>query len=91
MTITRYRKKPIPVEARQLLGSDDGNAGRELAAWCGGSIGGTYREPRILVPTLEGDLTARVGDWIVKGPHGEFWPVKGAIFAETYEPVEVAS
>lgn len=82
----RYRKKPIPVEARQLLGSDDGQIGYDLAAWCGGSVGGTFREPRVLVPTLEGDLTARAGDWIVKGCRGEFWPVRGDVFAETYEP-----
>lgn len=78
-----YRKKPIPVEARQLLGSEDGQTGRDLAEWCGGSAGGRFVEPMVLVPTLEGDLMAR--DWIVKGPRGEFWPVKGSIFAETYE------
>lgn len=80
-----YRKKPVPVEARQLLGSEDGQTGRDLAAWCGGSVGGLFADPKVLVPTLEGALTARTGDWIVKGPRGEFWPVKGDIFAETYE------
>lgn len=83
-----YRKKPIPVEARQLLGSEDGQTGRDLADWCGGSVGGLFAEPKVLVPTLEGDLTARVGDWIVKGPGGEFWPVKGSIFADTYEDAD---
>jgi hypothetical protein len=80
-----YRKKPIPVEARQLLGSKDGQTGRDLADWCGGSVGGLFAEPKVLVPTLEGDLMARAGDWIVKGPRGEFWPVKGSVFAETYD------
>lgn len=82
-----FRKLPIPVEARQVPPSEDGASGLDLAAWCGGSVSGTYDEPKIFVPTLEGDLVARVGDWIVKGPRGEFWPVKGDIFAETYEPV----
>lgn len=80
-----YRKKPLPIEARQLLGSEDGQTGRDLADWCGGSVGGLFAEPKVLVPTLEGGLTARVGDWIVKGPRGEFWPVKGDIFADTYD------
>jgi hypothetical protein len=80
-----YRKKPLPVEARQLLGSEDGQLGRDLADWCGGSVAGTFSEPKVWVPTLEGGLTARCGDWIVKGPREEFWPVKGSIFAETYE------
>lgn len=83
-----YRKKPIPVEARQLLGSEDGQTGRDLADWCGGSVGGLFAEPKVLVPTLEGDLVARVGDWIAKGPRGEFWPVKASIFAETYEDAD---
>ena len=83
-----YRKKPIPVEARQLLGSSDGQTGRDLADWCGGSVGGLFAEPKVLVPTLEGDLMARCGDWIVKGPRGKFWPVKGSIFAETYEDAD---
>ncbi|MFJ6566257.1 hypothetical protein ACIQNU_02465 [Streptomyces sp. NPDC091292] len=85
---TRYRKKPIPVEARQVPPSSDGRPGLDLAAWCGGSVSGTYAEPKIFVPTLEGELVARVGDWIVKGTRGEFWPVKGSIFAETYEPAD---
>jgi hypothetical protein len=85
-----YRKLPIPVEARQVLGSEDGQTGRDLADWCGGSVGGLFAEPKVLVPTLEGDLVARVGDWIVKGPRGEFWPVKGSIFAETYERADQA-
>lgn len=85
----RYRKKPIPVEARQVPPSSDGQSGLELAAWCGGSVSGTYAEPKIFVPTLEGELVARVGDWIVKGTRGEFWPVKGDIFAETYESADI--
>jgi len=40
------------------------------------------------IPTLEGVMLARQGDWIVKGVHGELYPVKPDIFAETYEAVE---
>ena len=29
---------------------------------------------------------ASVGDWIIKGVHGEFYPCKPDIFAATYEP-----
>lgn len=86
-----YRKKPIPYEARQLLGSEDGQTGCDLATWCGGSLSGTFAEPKLFVPTLEGELVARVGDWVVKGTHGEFWPVRGDFFAETYEAVDTPS
>jgi hypothetical protein len=83
----RFRKKPVEIEARQLLGSVDGNVGRVIADWCGGSIGGTYLKPRIVIPTLEGDMRAEPGDWIIRGVQGEFYPCKPDIFAETYEVV----
>jgi hypothetical protein len=35
--------------------------------------------------TLEGDLRATVGDWIIKGVAGEFYPCKPDIFEQTYE------
>ena len=40
------------------------------------------------IETLEGDLSAGLGDWVVKGIQGEFYPVKPDIFAATYEEVE---
>jgi hypothetical protein len=36
-----FRKKPVEIEARQLLGSLDGGTARSVAEWCGGSVGGT--------------------------------------------------
>ena len=40
------------------------------------------------IETLEGIMLARVGDWIIKGVAGEFYPCKPAIFAATYEAEE---
>src|SRR5438105_4286987 len=42
----------------------------------------------LVIHTLEGDMTAQEGDWIIKGVKGEFYPCKPDIFAATYEPVE---
>jgi len=39
------------------------------------------------VDTLEGIMTARVGDFIIRGVQGEFYPCKSDIFAATYEQV----
>ncbi len=39
----------------------------------------------IIIPTLEGDHKANVGDWIIKGINGEFYPCKPDIFEKTYE------
>ena len=39
----------------------------------------------LVIPTLEGDHEAAVGDWIIKGVQGEFYPCKPDIFEQTYE------
>lgn len=41
----------------------------------------------ITIHTLEGDMTASKGDYIIKGINGEFYPCKPDIFAKTYEEV----
>lgn len=40
-----------------------------------------------IIHTLEGDLRAEPGDWVVTGVNGEQWPVRSDIFNKTYEPV----
>lgn len=40
----------------------------------------------LLLPTLEGEMLAVEGDFIIKGVQGEFYPCKPDIFAATYEP-----
>jgi len=39
----------------------------------------------VVIETQEGDMTARPGDWIIKGVKGEFYPCKPDIFEATYE------
>ena len=41
----------------------------------------------LIIKTLEGDMIASKGDWIVTGVDGEQYPVKPDIFKKTYEPV----
>ena len=43
-------------------------------------------EEGMTIQTLEGDMTAEPGDWIITGVKGERYPCKPDIFAETYEP-----
>ena len=40
------------------------------------------------IHTLEGTHHASVGDWIIKGVKGEFYPCKPEIFQMTYAPAE---
>jgi hypothetical protein len=90
-----YRKLPVVIEARHFDVPPDWLPiafGIELARWCGGKYvaQADLTDPRIEIPTLEGVMTARLGDWIVKGVAGEFYPCAAEIFALTYEPVEVS-
>jgi len=80
------RKKPVEVEA--YLVTDD-NMGI-MADWCGGML---YRrddnfEASIKIMTLEGVMTARKGDYIIKGVEGEFYPCASKVFEKTYEVIE---
>ena len=42
----------------------------------------------LFVKTIEGDMRASLGDWIIKGVNGEFYFCKPDIFEKTYEQVE---
>ena len=53
---------------------------------------GTYIDPAtgdFMIRTLEGDMRATYGDYIIKGVHGEFYPCKPDIFEATYERVGI--
>ena len=41
----------------------------------------------LTIDTLEGRMKADIGDYIIKGVNGEFYPCKSYIFAKTYEEV----
>ena len=79
-----YRKKPVVIEAKELQLS--ASSQNEIIEWSGYTIRrGNYSE--LEIPTLEGTMTASVGDFIIKGIQGEFYPCKPDIFEKTYEKV----
>lgn len=88
----KYRKKPVEIEAVQWTGE---NVDEVLSFGCTGpqwAWGADYqidRESKVVeIVTLEGTMKASVGDWIVRGVAGEFYPCKPDIFSATYEPAE---
>lgn len=85
----KFRKKPVVIEAEQLFGMDSALG---IINWSEGMIGlkeRSFKDPiELCIPTLEGTMTAKIGDWIIKGVNGEFYPCKPDIFKKTYEPVE---
>lgn len=90
-----YRKKPVVIEAIQWNGANL----EELKNFVGSSLywgtvtlyGFTNTNKqmlRVVIRTLEGNHEVKVGDYIIKGVQGEFYPCKPDIFAATYEAVE---
>jgi hypothetical protein len=91
--ITRYRKKPVVVEARRV---QTGNLA-EMAAWCGGvvydeTLEWDYCSGAVILPDgRRAHVPCR--DWgvivpTIEGVKGEFYPCKPDIFEATYEPAE---
>lgn len=87
-TPTKYRKKPVVIEAMQF----DGTNGEEVAVWCGGTVeSATCHNDGppwlVMIRTLEGAMAAGRNDYVIRGVKGEFYPCKPDIFEATYDEV----
>lgn len=84
----KFRKKPVEIDAIQFV-DDEIDTLIAIKKFMGHAFDIKYegREPKILIPTLEGVMKASVGDYIIKGVRGEFYPCKPDIFLETYEVI----
>ncbi len=85
-----FRKKPVVIEAiRNNAGAADavvtflGGEERRNIHWSRNDRTGIVR-----IHTLEGVMTADLGDWIIRGVKGELYPCKPDIFDATYEPAD---
>lgn len=81
--IAKFRKRPVEIEAMRFAEIVDGSV---ICSWCRGSNAQSPAE--IQIPTLEGTMTASLGDWIIRGVKGEFYPCKPDIFEATYDAVQ---
>ena len=79
--IKKYRKKPVVVEAVRFTGDN----WKEISDWGYDKI--VCGTKHFYIQTLEGEMTGKVGDYIIKGINGEFYPCKPDIFLKTYEEV----
>lgn len=89
----KFRKKPVVIEAMQFIGPDRAKIDAWMAFddWLVANEGTTecrYKGDKLIISTLEGDMEATPGDWIIKGVKGELYPCKPDIFAATYEAVK---
>ena len=87
--IKKYMKKPVIIEALQWTGMNRA----EMMNFCHDAklnYSGDNEasiEVELFIQTLEGDMHANKGDYIIKGVRGEFYPCARDIFEETYEEV----
>ncbi|MGT2812194.1 hypothetical protein [Streptococcus minor] len=79
-----YRKKPILIEAAKWTGENV----KEIMEFMGiPHISYEIPSGKLSVVTPEGVMTAKKGDYIIKGVRGELYPCKPDIFEQTYEQV----
>lgn len=86
----KYRKKPVIIEAVQFK-DDSADTIIALQEFMQSDLRVSYVDPDnpvIKIETLEGVMDASIGDFIIKGVNGEFYPCKPDIFEKTYEAVE---
>lgn len=96
----KYRKKPVVIDAWKF---EPGFMFYDMPDWIDQGwlaetietvpmTDGTFRQRRgveiLLIPTLEGTMTAQLGDYIIRGIQGEVYPCKPDIFEECYEIAE---
>lgn len=87
----RFRKKPVEIDAVKWMGE-----AKDLNRWLDQFHSPNERpifmfnveDATLKIPTLEGDMTAQVGDWIIRGVKGEYYPCRSDIFEMTYTAVE---
>lgn len=80
--MTKYIKKPVEIEAIQWNGENL----NEIVMFTN-MHNLQYGESKLKIKTLEGNIIASIGDYIVKGIKGEFYPCKPDIFEQTYDKV----
>jgi hypothetical protein len=93
--MAKYRKRPVEVEAFQIL--MDTMRKRDYPQWFADAIasGVVYQKANPDYPvectirTLEGEMDANLCDYIIKGVNGELYPCKPDIFDKTYEMCSV--
>lgn len=78
----KFRKKPVVIEAIKFTGAN----WSEVEGFV--PVGRYNDDGTFQIVTLEGEHKCSIGDYVIKGVNGEFYPCKPDIFDKTYEPAE---
>ena len=95
--MTKYRKKPIVIEAMKWTGKNERemfdflepNSSEKFMTSTGKNFYIDHNKVKggLMLKTLEGEHKASIGDFVIKGISGEFYPVKEHIFIAKYDKV----
>lgn len=94
--MSKFRKKPVVIEAVQWNNINYEEISEfvgevlvpELESETAYVAGKGQPHFSLTIKTLEGNMKAMRGDWIIKGVNGEFYPCKPDVFEKSYEKVE---
>jgi UPF0288 family protein (methanogenesis marker protein 3) len=82
-----YIKKPVKIEAIQLVRNNEGSTNmQDVVDFLGkNNISYVTGDALVVIKTLEGEMCASINDYIIKGTEGEFYPCKPHIFEKIYD------
>ncbi len=90
--MTKYRKKPVVIEAIQFTGNNIVEIIKFMQERANGDKSRYLRynakKGEYFIPTLEGEYKLTEGDYVICGIKGEFYPCKPDIFEMTYEKAD---
>jgi len=86
----KYRKKPVTIEAFKWTGDVDQLEDPEWICKAIKTKTVEFKDTgtenvKLVIHTLEGDMIADRGDYIIRGVHGELYPCKPDVFKATYD------
>jgi hypothetical protein len=82
MPVVSFIGKPVRVVGVEWTGDNL----EEIKRFCNGMA---FMEARhLFIETREGTSRASLGDWIIQGTRGEFYPVKPDVMADKYDRIE---
>ena len=93
----KYRKKPVTIDAIQWTGYNvydvynfitNYEFVNEVNVQLDNNDHFYFDKDQLIIKTLEGNMIASFGDYIIRGVAGEFYPCKPDIFESTYDKVE---
>lgn len=80
--VKKYTTKPVEIEAIQWNGDNYFDIFNFI-----GKDNHSYTRGELTIHTLEGDMLASKGDYIIRGLRGEFYPCKPDVFIQKYKEI----